>query len=399
MEKTRHLGLKDLIRLSLRIFRTNPLRTFLTILGMDVGISVVVFLVSLGYGMQYILIGKMVKTEESLYAIEASYPFESEKILTNEDIERIRKITDVKVVSPLAEFPGEVSYKENNAYVMIALIDSNYFRLSGDIPSIGKEITHKDEAVISSTALKLLNLPGTADVLNADVSVKVSYSEDKEKGSLNINSLKIKGIIVDEYSPPFILLSLDSVSVKPPYYKKIYILAKDLESLEALKDKIIEQGFLISTKLDLVRQAKRIMTIITIILGIFGMTSLVVAGIGMFNTMVVSFLTRIFEIGIMKSMGATDKDVRNLFLAESVIMSLLGGLGGIGLGILGGEGVNLGLRLLASYLGGEPVRIVMYPWQFLGIVIIVSIIVGILAGLGPARRASQLSPKEAFLQR
>jgi putative ABC transport system permease protein len=162
---------------------------------------------------------------------------------------------------------------------------------------------------------------------------------------------------------------------------------------------LIEKGLLISARLDLVQQAKRIMTIITVVLGTFGVTALVVAAIGMFNTMVIGFLERIFEVGIMKSIGATSVDVRNLFLMESLIMGFLGGVGGIFLGILGGETVNFGLNIVAKQLGGEPIKLFIYPWQFLILIIVVSIVVGAISGLWPARRAARLSPKEAFMRK
>jgi putative ABC transport system permease protein len=158
-------------------------------------------------------------------------------------------------------------------------------------------------------------------------------------------------------------------------------------------------GLLISAKLDLVRQAKQIMTIITLVLGVFGVTALLVAGIGMFNVMLTSFLEKIFEVGIMKSLGATGKDVRNLFLMESFLMSIIGGVGGIFLGFLGGQVINLGLNILAKRLGGESINLFIFPWHFAILTLIISVVVGILSGYWPARRASKLSPREAFVTR
>ena len=76
-ESGHHLRLADLFRLSLRVFRVRRMRTFLTILGISMGIGTVLFLVSLGYGLQYVLIGKLAATEDSLISLEAFYPAES----------------------------------------------------------------------------------------------------------------------------------------------------------------------------------------------------------------------------------------------------------------------------------------------------------------------------------
>src|SRR3989344_7381609 len=83
------LSIWDLLKLSLRVFRTKPARTILTVLGMSVGIGTVVFLVSLGYGLQYILIGNLITSEDSLMTLEAAYPSESGKGI---DLEKVAEI-------------------------------------------------------------------------------------------------------------------------------------------------------------------------------------------------------------------------------------------------------------------------------------------------------------------
>ena len=141
------------------------------------------------------------------------------------------------------------------------------------------------------------------------------------------------------------------------------------------------------------------MNIITAVLGVFGITALIVSAIGMFNTMIVGFLERTYEVGILKSIGATDRDVRNLFLMESTLMGFLGGLGGIVLGLAGGKFLNIGLSLLAVRLGGKPFELFITPLWFIVLIIILSLFIGLISGLWPAHRAAMLSPKEAFVKR
>ena len=211
--------------------------------------------------------------------------------------------------------------------------------------------------------------------------------------------MAIKGISIDELQPPFVLIPEEFIVKKPPFYKKILIKAKDINQVEPLKDKLIEKGFLISARIDLVKQATKVMNIITIVLGIFGVTALVVAAVGMFNTMIVSFLERIYEVGIIKSLGATDRDVRDLFLMESLVMGFLGGVGGIIMGMGAGETANFALNLLAKRFGGKSFDIFITPLWFIILIIVSSSLIGILSGLWPARRATYLSPKEAFVRK
>jgi len=398
------LRLRDLFILSLRVFRIRPLRTFLTILGISLGIGTVLFLVSLGYGLQYILIGRLASTEDSLVSIEAFYPSESELSISEKDIEDIIALPGTAEISPVGEFVGEANSDSLSGYLMVRIVRPNYFRLSGTNPDIGSSFTEGEKSVVvSNTALRLFNLKEDESSLNKKINVKIFYQDSGDisdaKAIGTASDLKIKGIIMDEVQSPFILVPSDVIINKPPFYQKIYVKAKDIETVEPLRDKLIEKGFLISARIDLINQAKKIMNIVTIILGVFGVAALAVSAIGMFNTMIIGFLERIFEVGIMKSIGATTSDIRNLFLMESLIIGLLGGLGGIGVGILAGESFNLGLNFLAKHLGGKPINLFIYPVRFLLFIVIVSAVVGIISGFWPARRAAQLSPKQAFIRK
>src|SRR3954466_208396 len=109
-ETSQHnLGMRDLIRLSTRIFTVKPTRTLLTILGTSIGIATVVFLISLGYGLQFILLGKLITTQDSLITLEATYPQEANITLSAQEIDNLKKIENVAEVSPVAEFPVEVN--------------------------------------------------------------------------------------------------------------------------------------------------------------------------------------------------------------------------------------------------------------------------------------------------
>lgn len=402
-ENRHHLRLRDLFNLSLRVFRVRPLRTILTILGISFGIGTVLFLVSFGYGLQYILIGKLAATEDSLVSLEAFYPGESNLNITSENIKDIAALPEVAEVSPVAEFTGEVKSDGISGFLLVRIVNPNYFRLSGLTLDIGSAFVEEEKAaLVSNQALKLLNLKEDDFSLGKKINVKALYQgEDSSevKAAEVPFPLYIKGIISDEFQPPFVIIPSSAIIDKPPFYQKIFIKAKDIDGIEILRDKLIEKGFLISARIDLVNQAKKIMTIITVVLGVFGVTALVVSAIGMFNTMVIGFMERIFEVGIMKSIGATVSDIRNLFLMESLIMGLLGGMGGILTGVLAGESFNLGLNFLAKYLGGKPVSLFIYPINFIILIVALSGLVGILSGFWPARKAAKLSPKQAFLRK
>ena len=398
------LKLTELLSLSFRTFRTKPQRAFLTVLGMSVGIGTVLLLVSLGYGLQYILIGKLMTTEDSLITMEISYPTESNILIKKPLLDSLKTYEDVAEVSPVAQFPGEVSENGGSSLLVDTnIVEPAYFRLSGLLPSIGALPKEGEQGlVISSQTLIPLNLKADGSSIDKALNFKVFYQDDKTNTSEEADSLtpiKIKGIISDESMAPTTIVFASSLSKEPPFYRKALVKAKSVDVLERLRDKLLGEGFLVSARIDLVTQARKITNIITIILGIFGITALVVSAIGMFNTMLVGFLERIYEVGILKSLGATDYDVRNLFLVEASIMGLLGGVGGVAIGIGGGELLNFLVSLLSTKFGGDPISLFLTPWWFVFIILAFSIIIGFASGWWPAHRASGLSPKEAFTKR
>jgi ABC-type antimicrobial peptide transport system permease subunit len=400
------LKIRELLSLSFRTFRTKPQRAFLTIMGMSIGIATVLLLVSLGYGLQYILIGKLMTTEDSLVTMEISYPSESNTTIGKPLLEKIKQYQNVAEVSPIAEFSGEINEDGHSGLLVDArIVEPSYFRLAGLLPTVGEPLFDSDKEpglVASSQTLIPLNLPPNENSLNKSLSFKVFYPNNDENESVESISnipLKIKGIIADEAMPPTTIIFANSLSLEPPFYQKILVKAGDIDFVEGLRDRFLEEGFLVSARIDLVTQARKITNIITIILGVFGVTALVVSAIGMFNTMLVGFLERIYEVGILKSIGATDYDVRNLFLVEATIMGFLGGIGGIIIGIGGGEILNLVLSALAVRFGGEAIRLFLTPWWFIFLILVFSLIIGFISGWWPAHRAAGLSPKEAFTKK
>jgi putative ABC transport system permease protein len=398
------LKLNELLALSFRTFRTKPQRAFLTIMGMSVGIATVLLLVSLGYGLQYILIGKLMTTEDSLVTMEISYPTESNLIIKKPLLDNIKTYENVSEVSSVAEFPGEVSINDGSSLLVdTRIVEPSYFRLSGLLPNIGNSINENEQGMVtSSQTLIPLGIQADNTSLGKDIKFKVFYQDESNNVSTETNSiapLKIKGIISDESMPPTAIIFANTLLIEPPFYRKALVKAKNVEVLEALRDRFLSEGFLVSARIDLVTQARKITNIITIILGVFGITALIVSAIGMFNTMLVGFLERIYEVGILKSIGATDYDVRNLFLVEASIMGLLGGVGGILIGVGGGQILNILISLLATRFGGDSIKLFLTPWWFIFLILAFSIVIGFVSGWWPAHRAAGLSPKEAFTKR
>jgi putative ABC transport system permease protein len=171
---------------------------------------------------------------------------------------------------------------------------------------------------------------------------------------------------------------------------------KDSKNLVPVQDEIIAKGFTVTALSKTVEQANKIFQGIQAVLAVFGGIALTVSAIGMFNTMTVTLLERTAEIGVMRTIGASSLDIVVLFVAEAVIVGLLGGVVGILLGVGIGVIVNGFLGAVASKFGGEAVGIFRYPAPFLLFIATFSGAVGFLTGLFPARRAAKINPLDAI---
>lgn len=397
------IALIDLVRLSLRIFKTKPARTALTILGMSVGISAVVFLVSLGYGLQYTLLGKLVTSQDSLTTLSASFPSESTLHISAATVARMKTLPGATETSAISEFSGMITVDSTTGLVpTIRTADANVFRLSGVTPDIGTTFEPgKDGVVVSSQALQLMGEGAEASTLGEKVSVEL-YIPDANGSMQNVSipeSFPIVGIISDPQQPPLVIIPASSVPITIPFYNEVYIKATDAATMTTLRDTLTQQGFVISANIDLITQAEKITNIVTTILAIFGVTALIVSAIGMFNTMLIGFIERTYEVGVMKAIGATDANVRDLFLMESAVIGLLGGTGGIVIGLGLGALTNTVLNIISKQMGGTSFTLFILPLWFGILVFVLSIFIGVISGFIPARRAAKLSPREAFTRK
>ncbi|MGH9687759.1 MAG: ABC transporter permease [Candidatus Acidiferrales bacterium] len=169
--------------------------------------------------------------------------------------------------------------------------------------------------------------------------------------------------------------------------------AADVQNVEtAIKD----MGFSAFSLLDAAHNLSVVFAVFDLLLLIFGSLALIVASLGIVNTLVMAILERRREIGVLKALGAADRDIRGLFFAEAGVMGLLGGICGVILGWLIGRALNLGTNIYLSRLSLPSTTISLVPWWMVGLAIGFAVIVSLAAGIYPASRAAKLNPIEAL---
>lgn len=395
------MKLRDTLSLSTRMFKTRKMRTFLTVLGVGVGIGTVLFLVSLGYGLQNVVLSK-ITTADSLLSLDVTPGASGSIALDQSTIDKIAKVPNVSEVSPLMNLTAQISLDQLTGDGLAYAVDSSFFRLGGITPDKGRVFNpNTHELIISSAAAKLFNLDNTT-AMGKQFSIslflpKTNQDSTEDPGiSKRNDKYTVVGIINDD-ATNYVFMPLDSIKdLNLTTFSQLKIKVKASQFLEAVRTQVIDQGFLVSSLSDTIDQANKIFQIVQIVLSLFGFVALIVSSIGMFNTMTISLLERINEIGIMRSIGASKGDIMVLFLIESFLMGLLGGVGGVVIGYVAGLLANMGVNLLAKNFGGQTLNLFYSPPWFVILILVFSSIIGLITGIYPARKAARLNPLDAL---
>ncbi len=407
----------DIAHLTIENFRNRKSRAFLTVLGVAVAIAAVFSLVSFGYGLQKNLLER-ITTEESLLALDI-LPADSNLIqLGVATIQQIRKVEHVANVSPQATFNGELVLQGITAGTLVNIVEKTFFNLKGVKPIAGhffnsdsgvknggvsgadREGSAKGEVVVTTAIGTLFNIPPT-ELLGKKLKLSLFIPKGVDTAETEINRLEeefeIVGTVDSRSGGGEVFILSSTVGLFPiTEYKSAKVVVDTNAHLAQVRDRLIELGFLVSALSDVVDQANQIFRIVQIALAIFGIIALVVAAIGLVNTMTIALLERTNEIGVMRAIGASPKDIRRIFLGESTLIGFFGGASGIAVGLIVSEALNWTFNVVAVSLGGSVNRLFAYPLWFSVFIIILSTVVGFVGGFWPANRASKMKPLQAL---
>lgn len=401
------MRVQDLAQLSTRMFKTNPLRTWLTILGMGVGTGAVVVLVGLGFGLQQIILEQIV-FGDSLLSLGVSSMGAQGLKLTPETIQMFERNEAIEDASPMARFPALVTYKGLTGNIFVQGVEPPYLSYAG-VTTVAGDVFGKDDigdtnsVMLSPSVLKLFGIADEEvdNFIGQKISLRLLIPAND--GTDLVNEI----VIDKEYTVRGITKEdgvLNAMMMLPELrnyvgideYERVQVKVDTSENLPLIETWLIEQGFRVTALSKTVEQASKIFQGVQAVLATFGGIALLVSAIGMFNTMTVTLLERTKEIGIMRTIGASPNDVKHLFVSEAVVVGFMGGLSGILMGVSLGFTVNVFLNFVASRYGGQAVGLFSFPLDFLLFIALFSAGVGYLTGIFPARRASTLNPLDAI---
>ena len=395
----------EYIKIALMNIRSNKGRSILTMLGIIIGISSVIMIISIGNGVKGGIndeLNSIAGGQIYLY----SYGDGAEGItveFTDEDMEVLmEEVRNIKAVTPQWSFASTITGRRGSFTGTVNAGNSNLQYANTEPMVKGRYFTENDfymsnkVCVITESGAKTLF--GTTNVIGMTVDLTTYNFTDEE--------FTIVGIRKDKSSSLITMLEGESVNIEVPlsvmgwyyvaYYNDMLIICDGAENATQVatdavrilenrhnvrgKDAIQVQNFN-----DYMSQMNEILNLVTLFVVFVAAISLLVGGIGVMNIMLVSVTERTREIGIRKALGARTGSILLQFLAESAIISLLGGVIGIILGVAGAAGVCA----LIGFTVKVEVATVLGASLF-------STAVGVFFGIYPARKAARLSPIEAL---
>ncbi|MBI4193311.1 MAG: ABC transporter permease [Candidatus Colwellbacteria bacterium] len=393
------IALRDLFGLSLRIFKVKPWRTLLTILGIGISFATIFFLLSLGYGLQNILL-RQISSEQALLTVDVTTQNEDILPIDERAFVAIKSLPNVKRVDPVIVARGQTEIGNVAIEALFQGVPQSAFEGLKTKLKAGRVLAdEKENAILLSAGLYQVFYAGMGDVLGKEMRITFFVPEEPGSSTITIASEQKPYTVVGVMDDPennFAFIAAPKVSHFNLPYGTLKVLVASEKHVREVKSQIIDMGYVVSAIADTVADANKIFKILQIILALFGIAALVVAVIGMVNTMTISLLERINEIGIMKVFGISEGDVEKLFILEAAMIGFLGGASGIAIGFVFSQFLNVVINILASTLGGKPVSLFVYPVWFIVTILSFSFVVGIITGFFPARRAARLDPLQAL---
>lgn len=385
----------------------NKMRSILTMLGIIIGVAAVIALVSIGNGVKQDIQNSISSLGSNLLMVMPGAPRTpgvrptagSMKSLKVADYEAIAKLDGVKAVSPMTNGAYVVIYQNKNWTTSVSGVNANYLDVNNWTMKSGRFLSNKNiqnrerVAVVGKTVAK--NLFGDEDPVGAEIRVKnipfrvIGVLNSKGSGAMGNDQ---DDMVIIPYTTA--MERVDGID----YLRMLYVVAKDENGIDRLQSDIenllrVRHGikdtnlddFNIQNMNSIMETMEETTGTLTLFLGAVAAISLVVGGIGIMNIMLVSVTERTREIGIRKALGATYFVIVTQFLIEAVVISLMGGLIGIALGIGASKLISLASGM--STVISVPTIVVSFAF---------SMAIGLVFGIYPARKAAKLNPIDAL---
>jgi putative ABC transport system permease protein len=444
----------DYIEQSFFNLRKKKLRTFLTTFGVVIGIGALVCMFAFGKGMQKNVTDSFNKLELFNYLgvyqrtqngqrnhvpQDPNKQTETEQEIRNLDDDFLIELTKIEGVEwafPEIRFPAMIRFQEEEEFTLVQVLPARICQ-SGIVNfRTGTYYTSDNESslIISDSLLRRMDIKKPEEAIGKTIEVStlaIDFSLDNIPNILSF--LRGQGLPFSRQSYTFTIVGVtERMGVSGPMlmrsdvciprgtsekmkklpltnisdlfatnqqeqgYSAVGIKLTSPKYVEPVKKQMEQMGFETISLMDQFEEINTVFIFMDLFLFAVGMIAIFVASLGIINTMVMSILERYKEIGIMKAVGASNKDVKKIFFFESGVIGFMGGIFGLALGWIVGMIINLVINSIAVRQGVPGMNYFRFPWWLCLGAIVFSILISLIAGIYPTLRAAKVDPVVAL---
>lgn len=411
------MSIRDSAKIALVNFKRHKIRTFLSVLGIVIGILSVSLIVSLGQGVKSFITSQVTMFGSDIIDVTTKVPG---KGTVGTAVSMVQGVNITTLGEADFEAMEEFDFVQNHAGFFMGQVQAArgnedkrvfVFATGSQYPNIDQQTKIDTGRYFNQNENKGLQ---RVAILGQQVQKELFGNDDPVGGSLKIGDHKFKVIGVTEERGQMAGFDYDDIVMMPLRTGQKLIFGVDhvmeglvkvkegtdmdlavarIESLLRRRHKITDpdkDDFTVMSIEEALEIANTVTQAMSLLLIFLASISLIVGGVGIMNIMLVSLSERIREVGLRKAVGARDRDVMIQFLTESTILTALGGI------------IGIGLAFLFTFVGSLAARNMGVSWEIsfpvfgFSIAFLVSVLVGLIFGLYPARKASQFDPIEAI---
>jgi putative ABC transport system permease protein len=402
----------EYLKMAVSNIKANKMRSFLTMLGIIIGISSVILIMSLGNGARNVITEEMSGIASGQIALY-TYDETGTYYITNDDIQAIEaEIGGIKAVNTYMSCDGSTATKKGEFQVSASGQRASYPYFSNTGILKGRYFSETEylsgQPVCVIGEADAVRLFGSTDILGmnldvtlwgTEVSFRIVGVEQEEQKSMFTFTYENSPVYI--YFPLTVLEQVYGMELNTFY--QIYLMAEENADTAAITTQVVtllerrhqcygEDIYQYESFNDYMTTVNTVINVVTMLISLVAAISLVVGGIGVMNIMLVSVTERTREIGIRKALGAKTRSIMLQFLSESAIITMIGGLIGIISGIGGAflvAKVVSAINPMFSFTPSVSITIILFTTLF-------SSAIGLFFGIYPARKAAKLSPIEAL---
>ena len=445
---------RDLLRLAWGNLWRIKVRTILTAGGVVIGITFMVIMVSIGIGLERTVTGELSGAFQlnqvtvhggggfympGMYIEEDSL---EQKVLNQRALQDIEKIDGVTAVTPVINVPvGEIRLRRDYIWVSVLGMDLQQMEHFGFALEEGRTIPKGGNTALAGYRVPEMAAGGgdyyfmggpedkaeRIELTNRRLEIVCRRGPEWNNGELydhpdplseetqgeeKIYRLRVAGVLeeLNSWEDYSLIVPRDVAEEISEWYfrersyfqkngyDEVRVFIADTNKVNMVADQINEMGFFAFSLKEMIESTANVFKILQFVMGGIGCVALLIAAVGIANTLIMSIYERTREIGIIKVVGASIPDIRNLFLLEAGFIGFIGGVAGVLCGWLGGMLLNYAAAAYLSQSGAESggISLVHLPLSVAFFTVVFSAVVGLAAGLYPAIRAANLSAIEAI---